>query len=167
MGPPSNGEALHFARIRLKNWRNFLDIDVPLQQRVFLVGPNASGKSNFLDAFRFPSDIVTVGGGFQEAVVINNVLKVDPPKDGIFAPFGDARCKIEGGEAVKSREMYLAIYQALARDERRPGLYREFPTDFFDLVIVGECHRGSARNDSNWREMWLPCAPAPRPLRAT
>ena len=55
-----------------------------------------------------------------------NIL-VDQPKDGIFAPFGDARCKIEGGEAIKSREMYFAIYQALASDERRPGLYREFP----------------------------------------
>lgn len=70
MGSPSNREAFHFASIRLKNWRNFLDIEVPLQQRAFLVGPNASGKSNFLDAFRFLSDIVTVGGGFQEAVVI-------------------------------------------------------------------------------------------------
>jgi type I restriction enzyme R subunit len=45
--------------------------------------------------------------------------------------------------------MYFAIYQAIARDERRPGLYREFPQDFFDLVIVDECHRGSARDDSN------------------
>ena len=71
MGSPSNRGSLYFTSIRLKNWRNFLDIDVPLQQRVFLVGPNASGKSSFLDAFRFLSDIVTVGGGFQEAVVIN------------------------------------------------------------------------------------------------
>jgi type I restriction enzyme R subunit len=81
-----------------------------------------------------------------------NIL-IDQPKDGIFASFGDARCKIEGGQVVKSREMYFAIYQALARDERRPGLYREFPPDFFDLVIVDECHRGSARQDSNWREI--------------
>lgn len=69
MGSPSNRQAFHFTSIRLKNWRNFLDIEVPLQQRVFLVGPNASGKSNFLDAFRFLSDIVTVGGGFEEAVL--------------------------------------------------------------------------------------------------
>ena len=88
-----------------------------------------------------------------------NIL-VDQPKDGIFAPFGDARCKIEGGEALKSREMYFAIYQALARDERRPGLYREFPADFFDLVIVDECHRGSARDDSNWREILAYFEPA-------
>jgi len=80
-----------------------------------------------------------------------NVL-VDDPKDKIFTPFGDARWKIEG-KAVKSREMYFATYQAIARDERRPGLYREFPRDFFDLVIVDECHRGSARDESNWREI--------------
>ena len=80
-----------------------------------------------------------------------NVL-VDDPKDKIFAPFGDARWKIEG-KVVKSREMYFATYQAIARDERRPGLYREFARDFFDLIIVDECHRGSARDESNWREI--------------
>jgi len=77
---------------------------------------------------------------------------VDDPMAKTFAPFGDARHKIEG-EAVKSREMYFATYQAIARDERRPGLYREYPQEFFDLVIVDECHRGSARDESNWREI--------------
>jgi type I restriction enzyme R subunit len=49
--------------------------------------------------------------------------------------------------------MYFATYQAIARDERRPGLYKEYPRDFFDLVIVDECHRGSARDESNWRDI--------------
>jgi type I restriction enzyme, R subunit len=80
-----------------------------------------------------------------------NVL-IDDPKDKIFVAFGEARHKIEG-EAVKSREMYFAIYQAIAKDERRPGLYREYARDFFDLIIVDECHRGSARDESNWREI--------------
>jgi len=79
-----------------------------------------------------------------------NIL-VDQPKDGIFAVFGDARHKIEGGEVVKSREMYFAIYQAIAEDEHRIGLFRSFPPDFFDLIIVDECHRGSARDESSWR----------------
>ncbi|MBI1273334.1 MAG: DEAD/DEAH box helicase [Alphaproteobacteria bacterium] len=79
-----------------------------------------------------------------------NIL-VDQPKDGLFAVFGDARYKIESGEVVHSREMYFAIYQALAEDERRLGLFKAFPPDFFDLVIVDECHRGSARDDSAWR----------------
>ncbi len=81
-----------------------------------------------------------------------NIL-IDDPKDRTFTPFGDARHKIENGQVVKSREMYFAIYQSIAQDENRPGLYREFPADFFDLVIVDECHRGSARDDSNWREI--------------
>lgn len=52
----------------LKNWRNFQAVDVTLQERVFLVGPNASGKSNLLDAFRFLRDIAKDGGGLQKAV---------------------------------------------------------------------------------------------------
>jgi predicted ATPase len=64
----SASKALHFMRIKLQSWRNFTQVDVDLQPRVFLVGPNASGKSNFLDVFRFLRDIVSVGGGFQEAV---------------------------------------------------------------------------------------------------
>lgn len=79
-----------------------------------------------------------------------NIL-VDQPKDGIFAAFGDARYKIESGEVVQSREMYFAIYQALAEDERRLGLFKAFKPDFFDLVVVDECHRGSARDESAWR----------------
>lgn len=58
----------HFTHVYLENWRNFTSVDVELQSRVFLVGPNASGKSNLLDVFRFLRDIVVVGGGFQEAV---------------------------------------------------------------------------------------------------
>jgi type I restriction enzyme R subunit len=80
-----------------------------------------------------------------------NIL-IDDPKDKTFTPFGDARWKIEG-EAVKSREIYFATYQAIAKDERRPGLYREYARDFFDLIIVDECHRGSSRDESNWREI--------------
>src|SRR5271157_155182 len=64
----STGKALRFTTIQLENWRNFTRVETQLQRRAFLLGPNASGKSNFLDVFRFLHDIVTVGGGFQEAV---------------------------------------------------------------------------------------------------
>src|SRR5438132_7522240 len=57
-----------FTHLRLEHWRNFTSVDVKLQGRVFLVGPNASGKSNLLDVFRLLRDIGAVGGGFQEAV---------------------------------------------------------------------------------------------------
>ncbi|MCI5142243.1 MAG: chromosome segregation protein SMC [Candidatus Electrothrix sp. ATG1] len=57
------------SRLKLKNWRNFSGIDIPLRQRQFFVGPNASGKSNLLDVFRFLRDIAKYeGGGFQKAV---------------------------------------------------------------------------------------------------
>ncbi|MGH7847706.1 MAG: EcoAI/FtnUII family type I restriction enzme subunit R [Candidatus Binatia bacterium] len=88
-----------------------------------------------------------------------NIL-IDDPKDKIFTPFGDARWKIENGEVNKGREMYFAIYQAIAKDERRPGLYREFGRDFFDLIVVDECHRGSAKDQSNWREILTYFKPA-------
>lgn len=56
------------SRLALKNWRNFRALDVPLSDRVFIVGPNASGKSNLLDALRFLRDIAKPGGGLQRAI---------------------------------------------------------------------------------------------------
>jgi predicted ATPase len=62
------GEELKFSGLRLKNWKNFAHADVAVQNRLFLVGPNASGKSNILDVFRFLRDLASTGGGFQESV---------------------------------------------------------------------------------------------------
>ena len=59
---------MRFSHILLENWRNFGRVDIPLQNRAFIVGPNASGKSNFLDVFRFLRDIAIPGGGFQQSV---------------------------------------------------------------------------------------------------
>jgi predicted ATPase len=59
---------MRFTSVEISNWRNFTHAEIDLQARVFVVGPNASGKSNFLDVFRFLHDLVAVGGGFQEAV---------------------------------------------------------------------------------------------------
>lgn len=59
---------MRFTRLALRNWRNFLEVNVGLQDRVFVVGPNASGKSNLLDALRFLRDIAEPRGGLQQAV---------------------------------------------------------------------------------------------------
>lgn len=59
---------MYISRVILKNWKNFKEIDVAITERVFVVGPNASGKSNFLDVFRFLRDIAKPGGGLQKAV---------------------------------------------------------------------------------------------------
>ncbi|HUQ93914.1 MAG TPA: AAA family ATPase, partial [Bryobacteraceae bacterium] len=56
------------SRLALKNWRNFRVLEVPLTDRVFIIGPNASGKSNLLDALRFLRDIAKPGGGLQRAI---------------------------------------------------------------------------------------------------
>src|SRR2546426_5270044 len=59
---------MQFTRLKLKNWRNFVAVDLVLGERLFITGPNASGKSNLLDAFRFLRDIAKDGGGLQLAV---------------------------------------------------------------------------------------------------
>lgn len=59
---------MRISHLTLKNWKNFALADIAVPSRLFLVGPNASGKSNFLDALRFLRDLVSTGGGFQEAV---------------------------------------------------------------------------------------------------
>jgi predicted ATPase len=59
---------MRFMRVRLENWRNFATVDVELQNRLFIVGANASGKSNFLDALQFLHELVIPGGGFQQAI---------------------------------------------------------------------------------------------------
>jgi predicted ATPase len=58
---------MRFDHLKVENWRNFVRADTDLENRIFLVGPNASGKSNCLDIFRFLRDIVSIGGGLQEA----------------------------------------------------------------------------------------------------
>src|SRR5438093_11158838 len=68
MTKPHTASAWRFTHVTLRNWRNFTNIAVTLPQRVFLIGPNASGKSNLLDALRFLRDLVAVGGGLQEAI---------------------------------------------------------------------------------------------------
>ncbi len=60
--------SLKFCRLWLQNWKNFLQVEVDIGDRLFLVGPNASGKSNSLDAFRFLRDLALPGGGFREAI---------------------------------------------------------------------------------------------------
>lgn len=60
--------AMRITRLQLTNWRNFKTVDAPFARRMFIVGPNASGKSNLLDSIRFARDVARVGGGLQEAV---------------------------------------------------------------------------------------------------
>ena len=76
-------------------------------------------------------------------------LLVDDPMAKMFAPFGDARHKIAGGDVSQSRDMYFGIYQALTNASA--DVFRQYRPDFFDLIIIDECHRGSSRDESAWR----------------
>jgi type I restriction enzyme R subunit len=126
--------------------------------RVLLTLATGTGKT--LVAFQLCWRLWSAGwnrkGEFRKPRILyladRNVL-IDDPKDKTFAPFGDARTKIESGKITLGREMYFSTYQAIAHDDLRPGLYKEFPRDFFDLVIIDECHRGSATDEGNWREI--------------
>ena len=126
------------------------------KRRLLLTMATGTGKTTvaFQICWKLWSSRWNATGEYRKPRILfladRNIL-IDDPKDKDFSPFGDARHKIESGEIIKSREMYFAIYQALAEDERREGLFRDYPPDFFDLVIVDECHRGSARDDSSWR----------------
>lgn len=77
-----------------------------------------------------------------------NIL-VDDPMAKMFAPFGDARYKIAGGDVSQGRDMYFGIYQALTTASA--DVFRQYRPDFFDLIIIDECHRGSSRDESSWR----------------
>ncbi|WP_204808747.1 EcoAI/FtnUII family type I restriction enzme subunit R [Mycobacterium riyadhense] len=81
-----------------------------------------------------------------------NVL-VDQTRVNDFKPFGNAMTKITNRTADPSFEIFLAIYQAITSTEAAQNIYKEFSPDFFDLIVVDECHRGSAREDAQWREV--------------
>ena len=83
----------------------------------------------------------------------DRTILVDDPMNKEFASFGEARHRIVHGEVVKSRGIYFALYQSIGPRENSPGIYREYAEDFFDLIIVDECHRGSAQDDSLWRSV--------------
>jgi len=81
-----------------------------------------------------------------------NIL-VDQTMANDFAPFGDKMIKIKNRQIDKAHEVYLALYQGLTGTEDFQNVYKEFSSDFFDLIIIDECHRGSAKDDSSWRDI--------------
>lgn len=81
-----------------------------------------------------------------------NIL-VDQTKNNDFKPFGQAMTKISKRQINKSYEIYLSLYQAVTGNEDEQDIYKQFSPDFFDLIVIDECHRGSAKEDSAWREI--------------
>jgi type I restriction enzyme R subunit len=85
-------------------------------------------------------------------LVDRNIL-ADQTKINDFKPFGQAMTKIVNRTVDKSFEIYLSLYQAVTGTEPDQNIYTQFSPDFFDLVIVDECHRGSAADDASWRKV--------------
>ncbi len=81
-----------------------------------------------------------------------NIL-VDQARINDFKPFGTAMTKIKNRKIDKSYEIYLTLYQAITSAEEEKNIYKEFSPDFFDLIVIDECHRGSAKEDSVWRDI--------------
>lgn len=81
-----------------------------------------------------------------------NIL-VDQTRTNDFKPFGKAMTKIKNRQVDKSYEIYLSLYQAVTGTEEERNIYKQFSPEFFDLVVVDECHRGSAAEDSAWHDI--------------
>ena len=81
-----------------------------------------------------------------------NIL-VNQARTNDFKPFGGAMTKITNRTVDKSYEIYLALYQAVTGTEETDNIFKQFSPDFFDLIVIDECHRGSAADDSNWRRI--------------
>ncbi len=81
-----------------------------------------------------------------------NIL-IDQTKSNDFKHFGSAMTKITNRKIDKSYEIYLSLYQAVTSNDEERNAYKEFSRDFFDLIVVDECHRGSSKADSAWREI--------------
>jgi type I restriction enzyme, R subunit len=127
------------------------------QPRILLTMATGTGKT--FVAFQIVWRLWKAGRKKRILFLADRNVLIDQAKDRTFSPMDEAMTKIKG-KAVKSREMYFALYQALANPTGGPNLYEKYPQDFFDLIIVDECHRGSARDESSWRKILEYFAPA-------
>jgi type I restriction enzyme R subunit len=121
------------------------------QNRVLLVMATGTGKT--YTAFQIIWQLWKSGMKKRVLFLADRNILVDQTRVNDFKPFGQAMHKLKGRKAEKSYEVYLALYQAITGTEDAKDVYREFSPDFFDLIVVDECHRGSAREDSQWREI--------------
>ena len=121
------------------------------QQRILLVMATGTGKT--YTAFQI---IWRLWKSRQKKRILfladRNIL-VDQTRNNDFKPFGAAMTKISKRQIDTSYEIYLSLYQAVTGNEEEKNIYKQFTPDFFDLVVIDECHRGSAADDSAWREI--------------
>ncbi|MCD6367060.1 MAG: DEAD/DEAH box helicase family protein [Bacteroidales bacterium] len=120
------------------------------QKRIMLVMATGTGKT--YTAFQIIYRLWKSGAKKRILFLADRTALIDQTARGDFRHFKDAMTIIKHRQIDKAYNIYLALYQGLS-DSRTEDVYKGFSPDFFDLVIVDECHRGSAREDSKWREI--------------
>jgi type I restriction enzyme, R subunit len=121
------------------------------QKRVLLVMATGTGKT--FTSFQIIWRLWKSGAKKRILFLADRNILVDQTRTNDFKPFGSAMTKIRNRNADKSYEIYLALYQAITGPLETQKIYKQFSPEFFDLIIVDECHRGSAEEDSAWREI--------------
>jgi len=121
------------------------------QDRILLVMATGTGKT--YTAFQIIWRLWKSGIKKRILFLADRNILVDQTITNDFKPFGRAMTKIKKRHVDKSYEIYLALYQAVTGTEEVKNIYKQFSPGFFDLIVVDECHRGSAADDSAWREV--------------
>jgi len=121
------------------------------QNRILLVMATGTGKTYV--AFQIIWRLWKAGVKKRILFLVDRNLLADQTITNDFKPFGDKMTKIANRQVDKSYEIYLSLYQAITGTEDWKNIYKQFSPSFFDLIIVDECHRGSAAEDSEWREI--------------
>lgn len=121
------------------------------QDRILLVMATGTGKT--YTAFQIIWRLWKSGTKKRILFLADRNILVDQTRNNDFKPFGSAMTKITNRKIDKAYEIYLSLYQAVSGTEEISNIYKQFSPDFFDLIVVDECHRGSAADDSAWREI--------------
>jgi type I restriction enzyme R subunit len=121
------------------------------ENRILLVMATGTGKT--YTAFQIIWRLWKSGTKKRILFLVDRNILADQTKTNDFKPFGKAMTKITNRTVDKSFEIYLCLYQAVTGTAEDQNIYKQFSPDFFDLVIVDECHRGSAADDAAWRQV--------------
>lgn len=121
------------------------------QDRILLTMATGTGKT--YTAFQIIWRLWKSGAKKRILFLADRNVLVDQTKTNDFKPFGGAMTKITKRQVDKSYEIYLSLYQAVTGTEEEKNIYKQFSPDFFDLIVVDECHRGSAAEESAWRDI--------------